>query len=476
MSAFKQNTRKLGIRAGLLAGASAAVLAIGGVSAGSAMAAPPNCTPEGIHIKGMGSSLQKVAQTIWTGREVKNVTTPSEVPTEGTANAEANSFREKCAVKTSPPTVTYGSSGSGKGLAAFGFSSAKTLNPELAFVGSDDGPTQTLIEDEETASGAKPIILPVSQTAIAVMVHLPAGCTLEKITWQDLNRVWGGSKTGGTGIKTWREFSTASPTTVGGACDHEITRVVRKEGSGTTLQFKNYLSTLATTGTIGAEQLPCTTEGHTTWAELEEVGPTEEKPNVTWPQCTGGTPVFAAEGGGKVAEKVETTANTIGYAALPDAEAHMTNVQLEKLQTFEAGTSKEFAEPVNTTTKTARCTNARYSVPEAGRRGVGTGEAVNWSTVFGAKPEIGGTTVYPLCTLTFVAGLSNYTEAKYGVNHTKIGEVVADYIKNYVISTAATQGQAAVEGHYYSKLPVTGGAGSETDVQDSAEFIATKLG
>src|ERR1700740_2259807 len=70
MSAFKQKARMLAVRAGLLAGASAAVLAISGVGASSAFAAAecPNNAVQ--NIEGKGSSLQKEAQKFWTGREV----------------------------------------------------------------------------------------------------------------------------------------------------------------------------------------------------------------------------------------------------------------------------------------------------------------------------------------------------------------------------------------------------------------------
>jgi hypothetical protein len=212
MSAFTQKMGRLRTRAGVLVGASAAVFAIAGVSASSAGATTtaPTCPGTGatsqVHIKGMGSSLQKVAQEIWTGREVTTVTEPATIPLEGTANAFANSYRSKC-TGTKPPTVTYGSSGSGKGLGAFGYTG--TLNVDsgnLAFVGTDDGPNREQIESAETAIGGsiKPVILPVTQTAIAVMIHPPTACALteNKITWLELNKVFGGKT-----ITKWSQFS-----------------------------------------------------------------------------------------------------------------------------------------------------------------------------------------------------------------------------------------------------------------------------
>jgi ABC-type phosphate transport system substrate-binding protein len=458
-------------RAGLLVGASAAVLAIGGVGASSAGAVttPPTC-PEGVQMKGMGSSLQKAAQEIWTGREVKSVTKSEEIPFPGAANAFANSYRSKCASKTTPPTVTYGSSGSGKALAAFGYNGGVLSNDEnrLAIIGTDDGPNATQIANAEsaTAGNTQAVILPVSQTSIAVMAHLPTGCTLKEITWGDLNKVFGGKN-----IKKWTQFSTASSKVAGGPCDHEITRVVRAEGSGTTVQFKNYLQALHTEA--GAEKLPCVTEGTEEWSGLEEVGAAPaEKPNTVWP-CTvaeGGTPIVTAAGGGAVATKVETTENTIGYAALPDAEAHTTGVTLEKLQNGTSGGLPKYAEPANASSN-ARCENARYTVPTNGIRAAGhSGLSVDWSKVFGAQPKIGGTE-YPLCTLTYIAAWNTYSEAKYGANHAAIQSLVDDYVTNYIVG----EGTAVVAGHWYAPLPEGEGIGTATDVKDSAEFIATNL-
>jgi ABC-type phosphate transport system substrate-binding protein len=466
MFALKTKMGRLCARAGFLVGASAAVLAIGGVGASSAAAATgtANCNQEGTNIQGIGSSLQRVAQENWTGRAV-----PSGTPLGGlphAANALANSYRVKCAAKAVPPTVSYTSTGSGMALADFGYTGP--LNTALAFIGTDDGPNAAQIAAAELASGAKPVILPVTQTAIAVIAHPPAGCTLKEITWLDLNKVFGGK-----GIKKWSDFSTASG---GAACEKEITRVVRAEGSGTTLQLKNYLQVLHEE--VGAEKLPCETEGTEEWSGLEEVGAAPaEKPNTVWPcpPAEGGTPIVTAEGGGGVATKVETTENTIGYAALPDAKAHTTNVTLEKLQNGTSGGLPKYGEPGNNATSNARCENARYTVPANGRRIVGSnGLAVDWSKVFGAQPKIGGTE-YPLCTLTYIAAWNEYKEAKYGAGSAAIEKLTGDFIMNYVVQTAAGQGQPVVSGHWYAALPVGAGVGAASDVQDSAEFIATNL-
>jgi ABC-type phosphate transport system substrate-binding protein len=472
MSAFKQKLARVGATVGVLAASTAAIMAVGGVTASSALALP-NCAPESTMIKGMGSSLQKSAQEVWTGRAVASVTKSSEIATEGTANSEANSYRAKCASATHPPAVTYGSSGSGPGLAAFRFTGTGTeINHELGFVASDDGPSATQITHaQEVSGGAKAVIVPVTQTAIAVVVHPPAGCVIEEITWGDLNKVFNGN-----GIKKWNEFSTKVEE-VSGSCNAEITRVVRAEGSGTTYQFKNYLSELELHQ--GAVGLPCTVEGTTHWAGLREVG-TGEKPNIVWPECTGHTPVHQAAGGGALAEYVQKNVNTIGYAALPDAKSK--SATTVKLQNGVVSSTPHYAEPGKTSTKTARCENSRYTVPSNGRKNVGTGESVDWSSVYGAQPEIGGTE-YPLCTLTYQVGWTNYSSAGYGTEATNIGNLVKDFITNYEVQTGTGLGQKAIEGHWYSALPstvlstkTTESEKQEANVQGAAELAASKLG
>ena len=64
MPAIRQRLARVGVRAGLLAGASAAVLAISGIGAGSAVASPL-CETANPAIKGQGSSLQRAAQEAW---------------------------------------------------------------------------------------------------------------------------------------------------------------------------------------------------------------------------------------------------------------------------------------------------------------------------------------------------------------------------------------------------------------------------
>ncbi|HVO55204.1 MAG TPA: hypothetical protein VMT37_12410, partial [Solirubrobacterales bacterium] len=132
------------------------------MSAGSA-AASPTCS--GSNIFGEGASLQKVAQ--------KEVLNPA-----------YNTF---CTGKGTEPKVSYEGPGSANGLNAWNFNGTTTTDTTRAFVASDDGPNATQIANAQTsANGAKVLVIPVAQTAIAVVVNPPAGCTLGVITNKQL--------------------------------------------------------------------------------------------------------------------------------------------------------------------------------------------------------------------------------------------------------------------------------------------------
>ncbi|MGH2939782.1 MAG: PstS family phosphate ABC transporter substrate-binding protein [Solirubrobacterales bacterium] len=444
MSAFKQKLARLGVSAGVLAGTTAAVLAIGGVTAGSALAAP-TCPSKTTTVAGKGSSLQKVAQENWT-----------------------SGYNAKCATG---PVVKYTSTGSGPGLAAFRFTGSGAIDTTQGFIGTDDGPSTEQIENAEAATeggkatGANPIIIPVAETSIAVAANVPSGCVITGgITWSDLNKLFNGT------ITTWAGLETDNGNA---ACNAAITRVVRSEGSGTTYQFKNYLSTLETTAGILAAGPGC---GLGTWAALEKVG-AEEKPNITWPEngtgtCTTLSPVHRAAGGGAVAEYVAANVNTVGYASLPDVKAKgATAISLEN--SVVEGVKKYGApgkEEEEGKKKLSNCGTRVYTVPAAGRTGTGTGESVDWSQVFGASPKVGGI-LYPLCTLTYDVGWSSYAKAGYSTAATATKEVVADYLGNYV---AAAEGEAVDLAHWYQPVPTT--AEAEHNVKGAAVLAISKLG
>lgn len=423
MSAFKQRLARIGASAGVLAVSMAAILAVSGVSASAASAACTGTT----ELNGAGSSLQKVAQTeIWIPQWETN-----------TCSAEV------------APQPKYESTSSGKGLAQWGFTTTLTeVNKKLQFIGTDDGPKASQITSARSAANnANVVVVPVAQTAIAVMVHPPASCTITKISNKHLEEAFSGKATTWTGIGA-----------SGTGCSGALKRVVRTEGSGTTYQFKNYLS-LVNTGA------PCATST-TKWSELEEIG-TNEEPNINWPECGSGVPLRGA-GGGALAEKVVATSGSIGYAALPDAKAKGATV-IEVQDGTEEGEEK-FAKPGVEETEEgkkgfANCAKAKYEVPAEARE-TGTGLNADWSKVFGGKPTILGGT-YPICTLTYDLGWSSYATAGYTG-----GATIGGWVEKYVTSIIKLGGTTTVP-KWYAALPSP--AAVANNVKAAAIWSAEKI-
>jgi ABC-type phosphate transport system substrate-binding protein len=444
MSAFKQKLARLGATAGVLAASTAAIMAVGGVTASSALAKPVCETISGVStLQGEGSTLQNVAQTeIWTPAY----------------NAECVSPKVHFA---------YTGTGSGAALTSFGYNGGAIKTTE-AYVGSDEAPTSTQITTAKgKAGGANPVIIPVAQTSIAVVANVPSGCEIVKgITWKDLNKVFAGT------IKQWSELETDNGNA---ACNANITRVVREDGSGTSFQFKNYLSTLETTKSavgpgeveVNATAPKCATKN---WAEIRNNGGTPNV-NLAWPESkhlVGGvtvgcaaegtlSPVTKQSGGGNLVTFVKETPNTIGYAAYSDVLAKGATSKAVSLQNSETEGKHYGAPGAGTESKEANCGGRLYTVPSST-----TGLEVDWSGVFGAKPNIGfekGNTFYPLCTLTYDLSwhgtTSGYTTAGY-TNGAATAAAVKGYLLNYVLEEE--EGQKALKSKGYQALPHEAGS------------------
>jgi len=431
MSAVKSKNRvRRRTRVGLLAVGVMAALSFGALNVGTAAAAPL-CT--GSNITGQGASLQKIAQ--------QNVWGPA--------------FGSKICNKGTEPKITYNSTGSGAGLVEWNHDGSKgSINTSLSYIGTDDAPTAAQITNiKSVAGGAQLAVIPVAQTAIALFANPPAGCEVEILTNSNLAGIMEGR------ITNWSKVEG----TEGAGCNSPITRVVRKDASGTTYQFKNYLFKLFSKG------LSCTTgstEGKASWAEMEPIG-TGGKPNIDWPEtCPEKTLSTvlrpAGTGGGQVVQTVNNTDGAIGYAALPDAKANANaNTVILALQNNGQKKAAEanFADPAAGTV--ANCTAVSYQVPK-----LGSNNDLDWSQVFGAKPAVGGES-YPLCTLTYVLAFKGYKAAGF----TEGQEITArDYLYEYVVQKA---GQEDITSNYYAPVPTS--AESLFDVLGAAQRAAKTI-
>ncbi len=440
MSAFKQKLARLGATAGVLAASTAAIMAAGGVTAGSASAA---CSAT--IMKGQGSSLQKIAQeSIWSNSYIS-----------GGCGTGTNLKPE------------YTSTSSGKGLGQWGFTApGGSIAHEWKFIGTDDGPSEAQINNGiEAAGGASAtrhvIVMPATQTAIAIVYNPPEGCSMPgspaHITNENLEKAFDGEATAWSTIGAV-ETGTTNP------CPgtKNLTRVVREEGSGTTYQFKNYLAEVNKL-VHGSESAPCGTEPK--WSELEEIG-TGEEPNKKWPSC-GTIAVERQAGGGKVAEWVAKHPGRIGYAALPDAKNNSASVLA--VQNNGINASPTYQSPVKGTTEEAACANAEYNVPlnaNKTKEPSATGLDVVWAKVFGGNPKITGTT-YSICTLTYDIGWQHYEAAGFAAG---VGTSVQSYYK-FILSHGL-----GTTPHYYAPLPSKTGEEEIHNVKKAAEFESGLIG
>jgi ABC-type phosphate transport system substrate-binding protein len=416
MSAFKQKLAKLGATAGVLAGATALMLGVSGISAGSASAACGSTFMEG-----QGSSLQKIAQEkIWIPAWETNL----------------------CGSGTNPK-VKYTATSSGEGLKAWRFTGAGTLTTGIAFVGTDDGPSEAQIANARAAANnANVVVVPVAQTAISILVHPPTGCTISTITNAHLDEAFSGK------IADWEALGAVKSANPAEKCPatNKLTRVVRSDNSGTSYQFKNYLAKIRGWNEAGkteeeraaSESVPCT--GSRKWSALEPIKEGAEDPNIEWPSC-GSIAFKSAKGGGGVAAEVVKVEGTIGYAALPDAKA--AGASLVSVQGGNVGGKVTFNSP-EASSESANCANSKYNVPTLGQKTGGTGQNVDWSQVFGGNPAI--TNNYPICTLTYDLGWHSYSTAGFG---STLGASVKQYFETVI------KGVGSTTKHWYAAVPTS---------------------
>jgi hypothetical protein len=436
MSAFRQKLAKVGATAGVIASATAMMLAVGGVSASSALALKGHC--EGASIHGEGSTLQRVAQETWT--------------------PGFNTSTRGCNVAGKKPAVTYTVTSSEFALGEWGaWSGALGPNGKLDnFISSDFAPTgrvaeatsqlgemrKALRKSTSTENSTNVVTIPVTQTSIAILVNLPANCTLTQISTANLEAAFEGSS------KTWSSIGGS-----GTGCTKEFTRVVREETAAVTYQFKHYLQVAKE---LHGGGMVCTTEyGNTSWAFLQNPNTVSVwVPNVIWPDCTGTIKPLIVSGGEPLVATVSSHDSSIGYAALPDAESSKKGAEatILEVEDGEVKGAAKFANPFSGTA--ANCSEVKYNLPlnesgtaVSGWEQAGTSTNADWSGVYGSNPTV-GVGLYPLCMLTYSVAATNST-AVWGESK---ATTLIDYLK-YVTSKESGGGGEALLTKWYAKLP-----------------------
>jgi hypothetical protein len=522
-----------------VAAAALAVVSLLAIAAGSPSAAHAEFTLkacEGSAIQGEGSSLQKVAQlSYWSTLQVFGA---PEAPGCGSSSA--------------PPSVAYKSDSSGCGLDAMGagdpsvgctfqsnssfVSEPKGYRDETDRFGASDFAPNTAEEaniNNGPAGGqhaGKIHVIPVAGAAITAIVHFPAGCALqnpEQIGGNG-NTSTGGSNDPGSSDSTTDKFSNQTlrvhipaekleeiweghlttwgqivpeadflaPATNGvtetqkKCAETPIVRIVRFDTSGTTYNFKAYLSLLPsfgndggaalwTSGAVGANN----TEWPITSATDLKVPAAVNGSN----ECTEAVHICkaAAEGGGSLATAVEKTNGSIGYLDLATArEKHydMTPnpsgepgqvgfketeddrlywIPLEEINPNAANPAAGvdtgvFAEP--TADPTAHFNLAGYNLTDSGTRGANcSGADYRGIPSTPSDPTLGdwsqaiatGGTTYPVCAITYDLAFDDDAPV-YGNKQSE--QEKARTVKDYL--TAVVDNGGGLRAFDYATLPL----------------------
>jgi ABC-type phosphate transport system substrate-binding protein len=433
-----------------LSAAAVAALAAPGAASASIGA---HCS--GTAIKGEGSSFQKIAQEVW-GTSATNAFNHSKNP--AACNGEQGEHEV--------PAITYAPNGSGAGLKAFGVENTKLEGKTVQFAGTDEPPNQTQkneIEAHESPLNSAPEAvetIPVVQGSVAVIVHLPTGCTATstaapgRLVLQNktLEAIWKGA------ITTWGQIKESGDAVTGAGCEAAtIKHVVRLDQSGTTHIFKKYLAQISAKK-FAAENAKNEGVGKKTWSAISE-GPE----NTSWPAAD---KVIrpAAKGGGEVVAKVAAEAGSIGYANLGDArknaafagthaETFWVEVQNNGIK-LRHHAQPTYADPSDNeesaTTSNSNCGEEVYTngkgepFPPASTKKL-------WNNVTTSTVE----PKYTLCGLTYDLTVTAYSKFIEAPTETQVTTVVdyLTYILNETKAAGANGGQVEIENRDYERLP-----------------------
>jgi ABC-type phosphate transport system substrate-binding protein len=424
---------KRGLRSGrrrLLALAMTLALSTGGLGAlapGGAVALGEQCS--GANAGGVGGFLQQGATFVW--------------------KEDFNSDSHPLACNGSQgsggaPNIFYSPQSSGGALNAWGAFDGVFHDKTAKFLAPDEPPAGPVKEEGTqlnrmtNAIGSDVAVIPVTQTAIAIVANPPSlpahpPCVVSRITGAEVEGVFSGQLT------NWRQLKAASNRKAGGDCDQAMTRVVREEDSGTTYQLKHYLDQ------VNSAPLECTGESPQTWSQLQPSAGGEASPNRNWPRSAdcqegeGPVTVVATSGEGAFLPLffVAEHPGTITYSGLPEAEFAAPELILDVHNSVKA------ASP-STQENDANCAAATYELPSAWETGVN----VDWSQVYGSNPKIGEVkaNAYPICTLSWVVAAAD-SVGVFGTN-------AATTVRNYLDYVNATEvGASGRHGNFYRGIP-----------------------
>jgi ABC-type phosphate transport system substrate-binding protein len=331
-----------------------------------------------------------------------------------------------------------------------------------------------------------------SEVSNTLRLHLPAQA-LEEI-WEHNITKWGEIPTP-TGDSTLESHMSGTPVGYTGKTCGEVPifRIARNDTSGTTYNFKAYLSLLPSNKEDGGIKL---------WKE-GQVGSV----NTAWPVAGAGNPEIPvevpaskectialspsqicranAEGGKSLAEAVKATDGSIGYLDLATARKegfvltagkpnYLYWLALQAVNPAESEPSKRIGHPLvfdeptvhpeahfNTTSvleKGANCKGADYrGIPSAGESPDKEATLGNWANAIAT-----GGSAYPVCAITYDLAFQNDASV-YGSKAPE--EEKARTVKEYLSSVVSEPGQTELPEFDYGLLPDT----TKTPLLEDAE-------
>jgi ABC-type phosphate transport system substrate-binding protein len=357
-----------------------------------------------VQIKGQGSTLQEFAQN--------------------------ETFIPRFNAKHEGEVLKYTGTGSGAGLEAWGNGGHKAEFNTWEYVGTDQPPNasqKTAIE--KAAGGATVLSIPTLQAAVALIIHLPSGCTsVHSRAKKETGRLALNDATVEGIFKhtitKWSEIKDEGDELLPAGCEGTaaITRVVRKEGSGTTAIMKKFLYQ------INDEKV----DGEKTWNNLAE-----ENKNLNWPAETEN--LVRGEGSPGIVTTVAAEAGSIGYVNLANAYqgafGKTGGVDGWAVVENKAGKKPTYANPEKPGGKIAKSHPKAYKEGTSNCAGTiyvnGVGAAFPPKTTEEAWNEVSSTTTepnYPICGFTYDLSLKGFSSIEPSLQPT---EEQVNVIKKY---------------------------------------------
>jgi hypothetical protein len=386
-----------------------------------------------------------------------------------------------------------------------GTSATDTETPASGVGSKNENTTTGGVNDPKGPAGdAKEFATGDSEAEGTLRVHIPAKA-LEEI-WEHKITTWGEIPTP-TGDSTLGNFMTGAPTSSQETVTHcgevPIRRIVRLDTSGTSYNFKAYLSLLPSFDEDGGTKL--WKEGqvgstNTVWpigsasepgvppaaepAEIESGGVKVKNPNAN--ECTVAISPnqichASSSGGGGLTNAVNATDGSIGYVDLATAREKGFTIEPKKadhtywlpLQPVNPSTTpgtvtpEVFDEPttdptahfnpaLNTSTRGADCAGADWRGYPAATTEQPDPTLGDWSKAIAT----GGTT-YPVCAITYDLAFDDDAPV-YG--NTPAEEGKARTVKDYLTAVTSQLGQYELAKFDYATLPATIIADAQTGV------------